>query len=609
MAVDRSYILSKMRGRMVTPEEFNFDALVGPPLYSLLTPTDIGDLNKLATSIKYAGNPEIRLEYIDQIMKRRGFRKFTGGTNRVIYKFLEDDSFLVKVASDAVGVGDTPREWINQQYYKPFVTKVFEISPCGTVGIFERCIPITSREMFLSVASDIYDVIRNWFIGEYVCDDIGSDYFLNWCLRFQFGPVLCDFPYSYKLDGNKLYCNAPVNNTPGQYCGGVIDYDAGFNHLRCTKCGTRYKAIDLKKAVDNKSVIIKGGTTKMKVSVGRGNVTLAANNEEFLDSAPKLMPRKKRQASKVGSLKVEIGGGKKKQVEEPVKEEKKEEVEDSVVKEEPVMAPEPIKETVHKPQEDEPSAETSTTNIEDETYAMEEDPPYIVFSAQVTNTGDLVGDDEPMKCLVLSNEEGNLCKIGYENGSYIVVDSIMGKPLSSLAILDKKGHEELVKSVETSTETIKQLAADKKALQIELNEMISKYDKLVAEQNNSKEDDGLPYYIDNKGKKRDKKTNKFYKEPEPQEEEQIEFDTRSPLLTEPTTEQLKEEIEDKEIVKKIDEILHDVPEEESVEEEVPVGAAPPKGNRQSNKRSKRFDDDFYEDRGSGKGNKGKKSKK
>mgnify|MGYP007131995185 CR=1 FL=1 len=58
MAVDRSYILSKMRGRMVTPEEFNFDALVGPPLYSLLTPTDIGDLNKLDKIRVYRSNHE-----------------------------------------------------------------------------------------------------------------------------------------------------------------------------------------------------------------------------------------------------------------------------------------------------------------------------------------------------------------------------------------------------------------------------------------------------------------------------------------------------------------------------------------------------------------------
>lgn len=183
MAVDRNYILNKMKGRIMTPQEFNFDALQAPPLYSLLTPTDVGDLYKLATSIRYSGNPLLRLDRIDQILKMRGFRKFTGGTNRVVYKFLEDDSFLIKVASDAVGVGDNPREWINQHHYKPFVTKVFEVSPCGTVGLFERVKPITSREEFLTIASDVFDVIRNWFTGEYVMDDIGSEYFMNWGIR------------------------------------------------------------------------------------------------------------------------------------------------------------------------------------------------------------------------------------------------------------------------------------------------------------------------------------------------------------------------------------------------------------------------------------------
>ena len=57
------------------------------------------------------------------------------------------------------------------------------MSPCGTVGVFERVNPITSREEFLSVADDIYEVITQWFIGKYVLADIGTKFFMNWKIK------------------------------------------------------------------------------------------------------------------------------------------------------------------------------------------------------------------------------------------------------------------------------------------------------------------------------------------------------------------------------------------------------------------------------------------
>ena len=75
---------------------------------------------------------------------------------------------------------------------------------------------------------------------------------MNFGIREGFGPVLLDFPYVYKLDGEKLFCNRPTPD--GEFCGGVIDYDAGFNGLYCTKCGAMYKAKELEEAIKDQSV-------------------------------------------------------------------------------------------------------------------------------------------------------------------------------------------------------------------------------------------------------------------------------------------------------------------------------------------------------------------
>lgn len=179
----RSYILDRAKSRAVSIEEFNYDRLTAPPISAMFTPQDIAELNHIAKSLKYSAKPQIKYQEIDKIMRRRGFVKFIAGTNRAVYRPIEDNTFLVKVAYDDVGLGDSPREYRNQFLFKPFVTKVFEITPCGTLGVFERVNPITSREEFLSVAEDIFTVINDWFIGEYVLEDIGTRFFMNWGIR------------------------------------------------------------------------------------------------------------------------------------------------------------------------------------------------------------------------------------------------------------------------------------------------------------------------------------------------------------------------------------------------------------------------------------------
>ena len=274
---NRINILNRMRSKNVSIEEFDYDKLQAPPLNMLFTPQDIAQLHYIATSLKLSAKPQIKYKMINDIMRARGFEKMAAGTNRVVYRFIEDQSFVVKVAYDAVGIHDNPAEFKNQFLIKPFCCKCFEVSPDGVIGIFERVQPITNREEFISVADDIFTLIDEWLVnGEYVLADIGSKFFMNYGIRtsFPFGPVIIDYPYIYKLDGNKLFCSKPDPNSPTGRCDGEIDYDDGFNFLRCKKCGAIYKAEELKKQIDNNNIIVKNGALggfKMKISIHGGS--------------------------------------------------------------------------------------------------------------------------------------------------------------------------------------------------------------------------------------------------------------------------------------------------------------------------------------------------
>lgn len=257
-----------------------FDQILPPcKILQVLSMEDIYQLNKLAKSKKYAARPKEKFALIDQIMQRRGFKKLAAGTNRIVYKYLEDQSFVIKVAHCKVALTDNIQEMYNQNLLAPFVSKVFEVSPCGTVGMFERVSPISNRQQFMSIASDVYDIIINHFLGKYVLDDFGSKFFMNWGVRAGYFPVLLDYPYVYQLDGAKLYCNKPDPFSNTGYCGGEIDYDDGFNHLICKKCGKNYFASDLKITKDNSSpsiLVDSKGDIKMQVLVTKNDEVISS---------------------------------------------------------------------------------------------------------------------------------------------------------------------------------------------------------------------------------------------------------------------------------------------------------------------------------------------
>ena len=295
----RNYILDRLRSKRTSIEEFNYDQLQAPPLSMFLSPFDIQELNAIARSLRYSAKPEIRYQEIDKVMRRRGLVKFAAGTNRVVYRHPEFQDILIKVASDAVGLGDNPAEYRNQFLLKPFVAKCFEISPCGTVGIFERVNPITSREEFLSVADDVFELLNEWIIGKYIVADCGSKFFMNFGVRRGFGIVLLDYPYVYELDGNLLYCRKPDPMSQSGKCDGVIDYDDGYNFLKCTKCGATYKAKELEIKM------------KIKVSGGSNNVnTVVTTGEEFNNSnfkdTKKVTPKSTKAVEKEATVECKI---------------------------------------------------------------------------------------------------------------------------------------------------------------------------------------------------------------------------------------------------------------------------------------------------------------
>lgn len=269
--------------------EFNYDNLWAPPIRYLLSQQDIDQLYRIATSLRYNDDIEKKYELIDAVMKPRGFRRANCGTNRVVYNFLEDTSFCMKIALDRVGLKDSPAEYKNQEYFKPFCCKIFEVDPTGVIACIERVNPISSLEEFASIADDVFNMMITKIIGKYVVDDLGAEKFMNYGIRYNsngvsFGPVIIDFPYAYELDGAKLICNKLIKTPLGEVrCGGEIDYDNGLNRLVCCKCGRHYTAMELSK--DDSNVLkFYSDDSKGEMKIMRARIIRESDNKVIMDS-------------------------------------------------------------------------------------------------------------------------------------------------------------------------------------------------------------------------------------------------------------------------------------------------------------------------------------
>lgn len=182
MELINSDILRRMQSRIVSKDMFDFDTLGARPLLSMLDYSDLDKLYNIASSVRYSGNISKKLNAIRDIMHNKGFRKLGQGTNRIVYSYFEDPSIVLKIATDKVGMRDNPAEFINQNYLKPFVTKVFEVTPDGVVGEFERVQAITSREEFVSCSDHVYEIL-DIITKKYIMADVGSHQFFNWGIK------------------------------------------------------------------------------------------------------------------------------------------------------------------------------------------------------------------------------------------------------------------------------------------------------------------------------------------------------------------------------------------------------------------------------------------
>lgn len=298
MDSSRNYVIDRVKSRHITVDDFNFDKLSAPPLSMFFTAQDLSQLNYIAKSVKLSGKLKTKLEMIDNICKSRGLVKFGSGTNRVVYRHPEFNKIVFKIAYDNAALKDNVNELKNQYILKPFVAKTFEVSPCGTVAISERVIPITSREEFIHISHYVLKLLDEYIIGKYIMADVGNNTFMNYGFREGFGPVLLDYSFLYELDENKIYCTKPDPTSPTGLCEGEIGYDDGFNELYCSKCGAKHNAIELKKKIKDNGIIVhrRKGEEKMRIKLKGGSLGLntvvnseTGSNDNFMNTVQNIV--------------------------------------------------------------------------------------------------------------------------------------------------------------------------------------------------------------------------------------------------------------------------------------------------------------------------------
>lgn len=230
--------------------EFNWNVLSKPPILSYIPYQVLQELENIVNSVRLMNNPTKKYKLEEELLKPLGIYHLASGTNRRAFYSEYDPEIVFKIASDKIGRNDNLSELEIQQFIKPFCPKVYDVLPTGLVSLQERVEPMTQSDFKNIYAGDIFDNIFTLLYCGYVMEDVGSNFFKNWGIRYGFGPVVLDFPYVYKLDWSKLRCSF-IDPRTGVMCDGYLDYDyhSGMNELCCTKCGTRYSARSLAKII------------------------------------------------------------------------------------------------------------------------------------------------------------------------------------------------------------------------------------------------------------------------------------------------------------------------------------------------------------------------
>lgn len=283
-AVDKNILFTPQNSKA----DLLFESIQMPHWSNFVTTNDLDTLYWCVTSKSLAADYDKRKKIIDSVMEARGFKWMAGGTNRNCYRCYEFPSIVAKVPLDRVGMSDNGAEYLNQRLLWPYCTKMLQVCPEGLIGFSERVDPIMNRIQFNAYAPMVY-MTTIQLIGKYVLEDIGQSYFKNWGVRRGFGVCLLDYPYVFELDGNKLMCNSILPN--GQPCFGEIDYDDGFDKLRCTRCGKKYDASELQLNIKEERIVkvSKGGKKPMRVALVKNGKILAGGYDS--DSIVRPNPR------------------------------------------------------------------------------------------------------------------------------------------------------------------------------------------------------------------------------------------------------------------------------------------------------------------------------
>ena len=279
---------------LIKARNFNWNGLTRPPIVSYIPQNVINDITQLTHDPKLMNNPSKKYKLMNQALATVRFRPLASGTNRRAFYCEYDPGVILKIGSDRVGRSDNISEFYLQQKLKPFCCKIYDVLPNGVMSLMERGETMKLADFRSKWAKEIYDLIMMFLYNDCVLEDIGGNFYKNWAVRLDFGPILVDFPYLYRLDWSKLQC-IHVDPLTGKRCDGELDYDydKGMSEIVCEKCGSRYSANYLARMIspDTPTQMIKGRIFQMfnlpegmKLSLRRGNKVVYSTYSEIDNS-------------------------------------------------------------------------------------------------------------------------------------------------------------------------------------------------------------------------------------------------------------------------------------------------------------------------------------
>ena len=266
--------------------EFDWNSLSKPPLQAWLPVQAFTQLQQLISDVRIMNNPVLKFKYMNEILFPYRFRPYHSGTNRRTFYHIDDPTILIKIGSDRVGKSDNISEFYLQNLIKPHCAKIYDVTADGIVQLHERAEPMSEHDYKHIYSGQIFDFIMSLMYKGYMLEDVGGNFFKNWAVRLGFGPILIDFPYIYEVDWSKLKCIFVDPKTHIKCTGDLdYDYDKGMSEIICTKCGARYSAKYLAKAVptSGEDFISRKGKNNMqefKLSVVSGNDVLYTTSSE-----------------------------------------------------------------------------------------------------------------------------------------------------------------------------------------------------------------------------------------------------------------------------------------------------------------------------------------